>query len=522
MFRGTLTLLARSLREDSRQRKSHAFRFLSIGIVFWLLVAAHINTGGIGAPGLRFYELICLLCFGLITLAGAGYFSSAITEEKEAGTLSLLLLANVPPLAILVGKSTTRLASALLIFAGIFPFALLALALGGVTVLQIVAGFLALAAYMVFVANLGVLASVISRTSGMAALTTALILVVMLFTPSVAPVLATSLVRAGWIVPKGTVERGMRSVSGALEEISPLTQFERTMQTGFDASPWGWQATIHVVLGVVLFGLAALMFRRFCEYLPEDVPGRAGAGRARGGRRGRWRRFWAPRAWRHALVWKDFQFLAGGVPGLLIRAALFPLLAMLLYYSDDILFLSVRVSLSDALMFLLPCLVAIETVAIAARVFHSEYRWHTLPTLALLPRSTAYLCATKILGCSLAFLPAAGWLVVLIVISPFSRWLTTGDVLSRWVLWTCILAVLAHLTAYLSLVVKWGALPLAVGILLILTTCASPFVAAAAAFSRAASGEREAVIAPLLYLTLMICGSLQIATGLRFRRAAAD
>src|SRR6201999_580858 len=105
MFRGSLTLLARSLRLDARQRRAHAFRFGSVAIVFWLLIAAHLTTGGVTAPGLQFFRLTSLLCFGLITIAGAGLFSPTITEEKEAGTLNLLLLADVAPIAILFGKS---------------------------------------------------------------------------------------------------------------------------------------------------------------------------------------------------------------------------------------------------------------------------------------------------------------------------------------------------------------------------------------------------------------------------------
>src|SRR5262245_6752644 len=106
MFRGTLTLLMRSLRLDARQRRAHAVRIISIGVTFWLLVAAHINTAGLGSPGLQFFSLICNLCLGLITVAGVGFFSSSITEEKESGTLPLLLLAGVPAAAVLVGKST--------------------------------------------------------------------------------------------------------------------------------------------------------------------------------------------------------------------------------------------------------------------------------------------------------------------------------------------------------------------------------------------------------------------------------
>jgi ABC-type transport system involved in multi-copper enzyme maturation permease subunit len=522
MFRGSLTLLSRSIRLDARLRRSHAFRFVSIVIVFWLLVAAHFNTGGVSAPGLAFFRLISMLCFGLITVAGAGLFSSAITEEKEAGTLNLLLLANVSPIAILIGKSTTRLVSTLLIFAGIFPFTLLALALGGMTFHQIWSGTVALASYLVFVANLGVLWSVLCRTTGRASVITTLILLLMCSIPYLGPGLQTALIGVGWISAGESIADFIESISQTLQGISPIAKLDEMLQTGYAESAWSQQVWADLFLGAVCFGLAWVAFPIFCSRLQEDAPSRAGVARVRSGKRSLWRLI-VPRPWRNPLAWKDFHFIVGGLAGLLTRGAVIGLIAVGSVRGAGVIKGALSLSPMEAFRSGLALLVGLEVLSIAAQLFHSEYKRGTLCTLALLPRSTLSLCYSKVCGCALAFLPAATGLAISFILQPFD---VRGDaefaVLQRILVGACLLGGLAHLTALFSLAVKWGALPLAIGLLMILSSCATPFVAAASSLSRIVSGQDGSTIIPVLYLTLLICGALQVAIGMRFRRAAAE
>jgi ABC-type transport system involved in multi-copper enzyme maturation permease subunit len=522
MFRGSLTLLARSLRLDARQRRAHGFRFGSVAVVFWLLVAAHFNTGGVSAPGLEFYRLTSMLCFGLITIAGAGLFSSAITEEKEAGTLNLLLLANVSPIAILVGKSTTRLVSALLIFAGIFPFTLLALALGGMTIHQIWSGTVALAAYLVFVANLGVLSSVLCRTTGRASVITTLVLLLMCVFPFFGPGLQKALVGAGWIASGGWVTGSMESLAQTLEGISPITRLDQILQTGFDETAWSQQVFADLFLGAMCFGLAWVAFPIFCERMQEDAPSRAGVAQVRSGRRSLWRLI-VPRPWKNPLVWKDFHFIVGGLTGLLTRGVVIALMGVGSVSAASVIRGVLSLTPVESFRTGLALLVGLEVLSIASQIFHSEYKRGTLCTLAMLPRSTLSICYSKACGCALAFLPAAIGLAVSFIRFPFH--VSGADefiIIQRVLIGACLLAGLAHLTALFSLAVKWGALPLAIGLLMVLSSCATPFVAAASSLSRIVSGEGQATIVPVLYLTLLICAALQLAIGIRFRSAAAE
>src|SRR5579871_3382339 len=112
MLGATLALLVRSLRVDCRQLRGHLFRFFLIGAFYAMLLMAQITMLTFGAPGLGFFRWICIIDAICITLAAIGHFSTVITEEKDEFTLGLLKMTGMGPLAILLGKSTSRLVTA--------------------------------------------------------------------------------------------------------------------------------------------------------------------------------------------------------------------------------------------------------------------------------------------------------------------------------------------------------------------------------------------------------------------------
>src|SRR5262249_4694747 len=133
MLPGVLALLERSLRVDARALGPHQARFwLMIGIYGTIIYTAAMSAT-IGAPGLTLFRVVTQLNLVFITLMGIGFFSTAISEEREEDTLGLMLMAGISPLGILMGKSVGRLAQASLLVAVQYPFTLLAVTLGGVT-----------------------------------------------------------------------------------------------------------------------------------------------------------------------------------------------------------------------------------------------------------------------------------------------------------------------------------------------------------------------------------------------------
>src|SRR4030095_6329636 len=172
MPRALLALFTRALREDVRAKSMYWARAGLVGIVLCQVGFVNLRMGGAGAPGLFFFQSVIWMNLVFISLAGLSYFSSAITEEKEEMTLGLLRMTNLNPLSILLGKSASRQIGALLLLLSQVPFTLLAVALGGVTLAQIIAAYTCLGAYTLFLGNVALFHSVISRRTIYAALLT--------------------------------------------------------------------------------------------------------------------------------------------------------------------------------------------------------------------------------------------------------------------------------------------------------------------------------------------------------------
>ena len=90
-----LALFTRSLREDTRGRMTYFARGGLAAFTLLLTVGTTIGSRWKGAPGLEFFAVIVTLQAVCVTIAGLGYFASAVTEEKEDMTLGLLRMTNL-------------------------------------------------------------------------------------------------------------------------------------------------------------------------------------------------------------------------------------------------------------------------------------------------------------------------------------------------------------------------------------------------------------------------------------------
>lgn len=517
MVHGALTLLMRSLRRDARLRRAHAFRIACVLFLAGMLIVAHVMSFTVGAPGLRFFRSICYLNFALVTLAGFSFFSSAITEEKEEGTLGLLKLADLSTVSILLGKSTNRLFSALLVCAAQFPFALLAMTLGGVTVHQVWSAYVALAAYMVLVANVALLCSVISRRSGTASI---LMLFLSLFFLAAVPLM--------WSGKSRFAEFGFVQQSSGLvllfwdgirflNDASILARLDEILTTGFHRSAFGVQVLGSLLGALASFAVAWIVFDRFTEYV--DSRPRRGLVLRPSSRR----LFRMVRPWRCALIWKDFHFVAGGPVLAGVKLVLYPALVIGLWQLSQYWIGPVfGLRFTDAVWLLAVTATAAELLLYATRIFHQERQWGTLPTLVVLPRSTMSLAYGKLCGCLLGSLPTLLLIVLLasIVPPPLAQGNPLLDV--RFVILLGAFVVVLHLTALYSLILRWGALPLAIATLLVLGTCLGvPILTMALAALRHAGQSDYANLGPILYTAGIASAVLQFLIGIRIRAAAA-
>ncbi len=467
-MRATLALLTRSLRDDALRLRAHLARFfLLFPCLFCLNLASNFDQV-FGAPGRYFFYPMAFLNFALISLAGIGYFSSAITEEKEEMTLGLLRMAGVGPLSLLLGKGAMRLITAALILSVQFPFTFLAVTLGGITQNQVIAAYLTLMSYMLLVSSIALFFSVACRRTGRAAFNTTVLIALLLFGPTLLS--GIWLLLSGTMAPNSYLHGWAPTVLTWLSDASAFNRLTVVLSSGFMGSPLSLQVIVHTVAAVLIFGVAWLTFDYFTREQVTAGPKRSFTiANVFSKRR---RRIGMSRTWRHAIAWKDFYFLAGGrwmsvvkfltylavCGGLLgISKALNPHSTLRL---EEVAGLLVMVS------FVGFCL---EASLLAARLYREETRWNTLSTLMMLPITVPQIAYQKLGGCLLGLLPATAAFGLGILCRPQIGGELAKDIITepwQWV-WIVHLILFWHVVAFVSLKVKWGALPLTIGIFLV-------------------------------------------------------
>jgi ABC-type transport system involved in multi-copper enzyme maturation permease subunit len=162
-----------------------------------------------------------------------------------------------------------------------------------------------------------------------------------------------------------------------------------------------------------------------------------------------------------------------------------------------------------------------EACFYAARMFHEELKWGTLPSLMTLPQPLAALAYAKLGGCLLGLIPAVMVFLVLVAVVPPMG--SQSAPLAGSAAWMLLMqfVVLLHLTVLFSLFVNWGALALAVGTLLILNALLSlPFSFLLAGVA-ASYNDEHATIGPIIYFGCAASAVLQVLIALRLRTGAA-
>ncbi len=466
-----LALFIRSLREECRLKFTYFARAGLVSVILFFLFITQRDLGWGNAPGLRFFEIIVAIDLAFVILAGVSYFSSAISEEKEEMTLGLLRMTNLNPLSILLGKSTSRLCAAVLLFAAQVPFTLLAVTLGGISLRQILAAYLALAAFLVFVSNLALLASVLCRrTSGAAILTGAALLFFFGIVP-LALWFAQLPVQYGLLKAGNAFSVFLGTAGAFASSASPFFRFGKIMATGFSESVLTFQVWSNAAMGLFFFLLAWVIFEKFCGEQKESAPGRAGVARTRERRRA----FSPGRPWMRAVAWKDFYFTTGGKLWILIKFLIYgaPLLVVRCWPQK----LGGPPPWEDfgiGAFWIMWGFIGVELVFAASTLFRNEHVGQTLSSLAMLPQGIRRVAYEKMLGI-LPALSAAGaylFLSVPLVARPFLRELRNveWDDLD-WMVSLFFVAQVVfflHLVAILSLYVKRGALPLSMAVYFLL------------------------------------------------------
>ena len=173
--------------------------------------------------------------------------------------------------------------------------------------------------------------------------------------------------------------------------------------------------------------------------------------------------------------------------------------------------------------------IVLECALFAARIFHDEIRMQTMSSLLMLPRSIAYIAYSKAAGCLLSLAPGAFWLAFCGGVAFLSGWLTgpnvdpVAHIILNPGLWggLLVVSVFVHLTTLLSLFVKWGALPLAFFVMIVMgCTCPNLLVLPMIFIGQAIGSEETGfVIASLVMIGVNLTTSfvLQMMIGARLQ-----
>ena len=459
MLRGVLALLERSLRVDARSWQVHLARLGLLAAIYISLSFAFSRGFMFGAPGLRFFRAIVWLNVTFMTLLGVGFFSTAISEEKEEDTLGLMQMAGISSLGILLGKIGGRLVQALLLVAVQYPFTLLCVTLGGVSTAQVQAAHVGLMSYMLLLAGFGLLCSTVAPRSRTASALMTLGLFGHLAVAYLVGELLAYLTRFGSVSSKS-------AWFGALEAVSEscvLLQVNTIMVSNFGASPWSPQAISNLALGAVSVVAAWALFGVSTRNPATEAVSRGVLTRGRGP----FRWFTPGRPWVNPFAWKDFHFVSGGVglvlPRVLLYAGLFVgawLLPQMWWPGRGPVWRDVIGLYQTLLLFV----VTLEAALVASRVLHDEVRNQTLAALVMLPESVPFVIYSKFAGAFAAAVPGPLFLIVACLSGPYA-WDNMSDFLDEAAGWFFLahFLVVPHLAAVLALSLRWGALPLAIG-----------------------------------------------------------
>lgn len=460
MKRAVAALFSWSLRVDAASVTPHVIRGGFALFVLMSVGPAAVDAFSAAGPGLHFFRSICTLNVMLITVSGVSYFVSAVSEEKDAGTLALLKLAGAPPLGIILSKSTSRFISALMLLLIQLPFTFLATTLGGVTWYQVLAAYAALAGWLGLVANAALFCSVSAPTSGRAAVR-AIGLLLGLFV--LGPIL-TAL--SGLTLPVW-VPVSFRSLVTALSKLQQTlmvsNRLNEILSPSGVTSLMGPQFWVSLLVSSTLFVASVLQFNRLAHPTPPGLTRRTR----------RTRRLTAGRAWKLAVTWKDFLFFTGGFPAMFGRCLMYLgiVVGFLVFHLFDSGLSKRWLSEGLALTCFLTVLgvLTIEILLYAAGLLTHEVEQKTVAPLALVPLDTVRLLAQKSAACLIAIVP--GLIVLLLLVLLFHEAIEPLLLPGAVILYLFNVLLCSHLTVLCSLYSRWAALPAAVFLTLIFNGC---------------------------------------------------
>lgn len=415
-----------------------------IGFILTQVVAVS-QYRNASAIGKNFFQSVMAGNFVFITLLSITLFSTAITEEKDNSSLGLLLMTGISTMSLLMSKAFSKLLIAIMLIIMQFPFTLLAITLGGISLTQIFYTYITLICYTILVANVALLCSVISSKSTISSSLT-----------------FTVLVTFNVLTPIWKCTRFF----------SPFNRINQIMSTAYSGGAFEINEISYLLLSVFFFVLSFMCFNYFSRSAQDGIS----FGTPKIIRRSN-KHFFAPkRSWNQAIIWKEFHFSTGGFAsyGLFICAAILIITGFLaIYYNNRGSIPSIR-RISSTVITTAIVLLIVQVVFVGSTLFSKEIWEKTHSSMMMLPISLKAMAYKKIAGASFIFIP----MLILLIIGVSMQALMQdygqhNDIFNdgTWIMSIIYFTLLAlfylHLATFISLFIRNGAFAVG-GVLLLL------------------------------------------------------
>lgn len=386
-------LIAFEAQRQAVNARAHWMRWAAIVLAALFLVVSQFHSLASGGmvlvgSGLPMLAGLVWLNYVFIGIAALGLFATSITNERESGTLPLLVVADIPFRPFVVGKWAQFLFPAALIVLLELPLLAGATFFGGVTYVQAFSASSVLASYLFFSSTAGMLFSVLFRTSNRAVFATCTLLAVCEFSALSAEQLLAA-------QRDGMLKLGAKATPYLLSiaEQTDWSAFHVLTQISSGATPQRLVVPLsadlvgrHVIMGLLCLTGAAY----FAKRLAAAVEGGPVLRKKEVARESR-------RVFGEPVRWKEFRFHVHGWSGIAFRVVAYGLATIASIYVIQRFKLSARDGWST-LAGILAVIGLIDLASMATRIFGAEQKQRTLATLLLTSHRSGDLFWKKLFG----------------------------------------------------------------------------------------------------------------------------
>ena len=354
----------RILSNTTKAPQTYLSRTILLLILFFFMVPFSASDP---SSGLSFFRFLISLNFIYATFYACNTFASVISNEKEQGTLGLLMLTPRHPISIIAAKVIPPFTEVLFTFLIELPLLLICIALGGIDSEQIYQIIILLPIHTFFIMGVGVFFSNLLNSSKAAFSATFLCVVAFYFIPI-------------------TIDQIFKILGPAYPNLGLHEKLKFTNTTYLLFDILRFKDCWELIGYFAIFSFISTTFLIFISLKILERTNLTTSIKSTSNSKGKNSVNRIRRAWKTAIVGKDFH-ASGGKRFLILKVISYPLISLALIYAISDLKQS---NLEDILSFLALihlCAAAMEILLYASQTFFNEVKQTQLSSLQMLPIS---------------------------------------------------------------------------------------------------------------------------------------